>query len=286
MEPANPQVSISIVSPGYHSAHAVQLDAASANSTSFSFLQSMGLQCEGATYSTSFAVNYVKFSLHGNPDTNFCHLSVVSSYCFSDPPAPEPGYYNASLTPGWEYHQYTCVARKSGYADFVIGVGCEADYDIPAFTWQLTDFDIHLVGTSITTFSTPTPTPPSSSSSRFYSNTTSCPTTSPTTTVSTTTGPSNTQTGPTNTQTGPTNTQTGPTNTQMGPTNVQTSSTNVPVTLTNNPTTTVNVPPSTTTAAPGLTSPSPITVNKACRAVEGSFFLGPLGLVLLLPYVL
>jgi hypothetical protein len=58
------------------------------------------------------------------------------------------------------------------------------------------------------------------------------------------------------------------------------------VTLTNNPTTTVNAPPSTTAAGTSLTSPSPITVNKACRALEGSFFLGPMGLVLLLPYVL
>jgi hypothetical protein len=238
----------------------------------------MGLQCEGATYSTSFAVNFLNYSLHGDPKTNFCNLGVVSSYCFTDPPTPEPGYYSASLTPGWQYHTYTCVARKSGFADFVVDVGCEADYEIPAFTWLLTDFDIHLEGTSISSFSTPsysTPmhTPPSSSSFKSYSNTTSaCPTTTPSTTTYPTT---NATTGPT---TAPT---TGPT---TGPTNTRTSSGNQ-VTLTNNPTTTVNVPTSTTTAATGLTTPSQVTTNKAHRAVEARFFLGQMGLVLLLPYV-
>jgi hypothetical protein len=230
----------------------------------------MGRQCEGATYSTSFAVNYLKFSLHGNPNTNFCYLSVVSSYCFSDPPTPEPGYYNTSLNPGWEYHTYLCTARKSGYADFVVGVGCEADYDIPAFTWLLTDFDIYLVGTSISSFSTPsqstpTPTPPpTSSASPSYSNSISGPTTTPSITLSA---------------------PTGPTSIPTSPSNVQTGSTNSAVTLTNNPTITTNVPTGTITASNSLTSPSVVTTNKACRALEAPFFLGPMGVVLLLSYV-
>jgi hypothetical protein len=238
-----PTVGISIISPGYKGAHALQLDFPSTNVSGFTFLQRMGLQCGGATYSTSFAVNYLKFSLHGNPKTNFCYLSVVSSYCFSYPPTtPELGYYNASLNPGWEYYTYLCTARKSGYADFVIGVGCEADYNYPAFTWLVTDFDIHLVGTSISSLSTPSqstpmPTPPpTSSTSPSYSNSISGPTTTPSITLSA-------------------------------------------------PTITTNVPTSRITASNNLTSPSVVTTNKACRALEARFFLGPMGVVLLLSYV-
>ncbi|KAE9375858.1 hypothetical protein N431DRAFT_370750, partial [Stipitochalara longipes BDJ] len=256
---------ISIVSPGYNTAHALQLEFPAANVTSWFFLQDIGLQCEGAQYFTSFAVNWLNFSIHGDPDTNWCNLDVGSSYCFD----PYPGVYNATNTPGWQYHSFICTARKTGYSTLIIDIGCEATYDIPAFTWQLTDFDIHLVVSSISSQSTPsqstpTPTPPpsrSSSAPSRYLNFTSSATTTPSITLSATTGPTNI----------PTSWKNIPTS-SISLTNIATSSTNVLIS---------SIPASTS-----LTSPSILTaVNKACQARDTGFLLCPMGLVLLLPYV-
>ncbi|PMD37146.1 hypothetical protein L207DRAFT_514472 [Hyaloscypha variabilis F] len=272
---------ISIVSPGYNSAHALQLEFPAANVTSWFFLQDIGLQCEGAQYFTSFAVNWLNFSIQGDPDTNWCNLDVGSSYCFE----PYPGIYNATNTPGWQYHSFICTARKTGYATLVIDVGCEATYDIPAFTWQLTDFDIHLVRNSTSSHSTPSqstppPTPPPSKSKPWsapssYSNFTSSATTTPSapttssTTLSATTSPTNVLT---------TNIPTSSTTA----TNIAASSTTVTIIAASS----TNVLTSSTTVPTGLTSPSILTAaNKACQARETGFLLGRMGLVLLLPYV-
>lgn len=133
-----------VVSPGYNGgAHALQLEFAAANVTSWYFLQDIGLQCEDQQYATSFAVNWLNFSIHGDPNTNFCRLSVDSSYCY-DYTQPWLTTYNATNTSGWQYHSYTCTSRKTGYATFVVSIGCEANYIIPAFTWQMTNFNIEL----------------------------------------------------------------------------------------------------------------------------------------------
>jgi hypothetical protein len=145
----------SVVSPGYNGgAHAFQLEFQAANVTSWYFLQDIGLQCKGEQYVTSFAVNWLNFSIHGNSNTNVCHLFVDSSYCYDTQPS-SLGIYDATNTSGWQYHSFTCTAQKTGYATFDVNVGCEANYVIPAFTWQMTDFDIQLVVSS----TPPQPTP-------------------------------------------------------------------------------------------------------------------------------
>jgi len=266
---------ISIVSPGYNSAHALQLEFPAANVTSWFFLQGIGLQCEGAQYFTSPAVNWLNFSIQGDPDTNWCNLDVGSSYCFE----PYPGIYNATNTSGWQYHSFICTARKTGYATLVIDVGCEATYDIPAFTWQLTDFDIHLVRNSTSSHSTPSqstppPTRPPSKSKPWsapssYSNFTSSATTTSSTTLSATTSPTNILT---------TNIPTSSTTA----TNIAASSTTVTIIAASS----TNFLTSSTTVPTSLTSPSILTAaNKACQARETGFLLGRMGLVLLLPYV-
>ncbi|KUJ24441.1 uncharacterized protein LY89DRAFT_679581 [Mollisia scopiformis] len=173
---------ISVVSPGYYSADALQLEFPAANVTSWYFSQEVGLQCEGSQYSTSFSLNWLNFSIQGDPDTNFCHLSVASSYCFQTSPysTPFPGDYNASNTPGWQNQSYICTAQKSGYATFNVNIGCLATYTIPAFTWQFTNFDVHLVGNSTPVQSAPPFPLTSSSSTPFQSRSTPSLTPTPT----------------------------------------------------------------------------------------------------------
>jgi hypothetical protein len=249
----------SVVSPGYNGgAHALQLEFPAANVTSWYFLQDIGLQCEGEQYFTSFAVNWLNFSIHGNLNTNFCHLFVDSSYCYDTQPS-SLGIYNATNTSGWQYHSFTCTAQKTGYATFVVNVGCEADYVIPAFTWQMTDFDIQLVvsstppqptpSQSIPSQVTPAPSQSSNASPSFLSSLTSgAPSTSSITLSATTPSSTNVLVGTTSATT------------------ISTSSASVSMNTTSIPTR--------------------IPANNACQALKTSFLTGPMGLILLLPYLL
>ena len=249
----------SVISPGYNGgAHALQLEFPAANVTSWSFLQDIGLQCKGEQYATSFAVNWLNFSIHGSPNTNFCRLSVGSSYCY-DTQLLTLGDYDATNTSGWQYHSYTCTAQKTGYADFVVSVGCVANYVIPAFTWQMTDFYIQLVvsstppqptpSQSMSSQVTPAPSQSSNASPSFLSSlTSSAPSTSSITLGATT--PSST-------------------NVPVGTASATTTSTISAIVSMN------------TTSVPTL-----IPANNACQALKTSFLTGPMGLSLLLLYLL
>jgi len=163
-----------IVSPGDQGRYALQLDFPAANVTSQSLVNPlMGRQCNGGQYLISFAINWVNFpALEGDPAKNFCQIDVSASYCFRLPgePLPAPGFYNATSTPGWQAHNYICTAHKDGGGDFVLDIGCETTYIMPAFTYRVTDFSIKLVGysaasSSSSTLSTPTPSQSYSSQS-------------------------------------------------------------------------------------------------------------------------
>lgn len=265
---ANP--TFSVVSPGYNGgAHALQLEFSAASLTSWYFLQDIGLQCEGEKYALSFAVNWLNFSIQGNPNTNFCHLVVDSSYCY-DPQPSSLGIYLATNTSGWQYHSYTCTAQKTGYATFVVNVGCEANYVIPAFTWQMTDFDIQLVVSSTSPQPTPsqsissqvTPAPSQSSSaspSSSLSLTSSAPSTSSITLSATTPSSTNVPVGTTSATTISTSSASVSMNATSIPTSVSMNTTNIPTI---------------------------IPANNACQALKTSFLTGPTGLILLLPYLL
>ncbi|KAH8812881.1 hypothetical protein F5884DRAFT_751180 [Xylogone sp. PMI_703] len=276
--PAAPvKPTFSVVSPGYNGgAHALRLEFPAANVTSWDFLQDIGLQCKGQQYVTSFAVNWLNFSIHGDPNTNFCRFSVVSSYCYDNQEA-YLGYYNATNTPGWQYHSYTCTAQKTGYASFVVGVGCLADYIIPAFTWQMTDFSIQLVVSS-------TPPQPTSSTSTS-SQVTSMP--SQSSTQSSTPQQSSTSSQSLNISQSSLSSliSSSPSASSITSNALPTGSTNISVVTTNAtaiPTSSASVPMNNTTSVPTL-----ILGNNACRAPKNSFLAGPMGLIiLLLPYVL
>lgn len=262
----------SVVSPGYNGgAHALQLEFPAANVTSWYFLQDMGLQCEGKQYLTSFAVNWLNFSIRGDPNTNFCHLAVDSSYCYDIPPT-SLGIYTATNTSGWQYHSYTCTAQKTGYATFVVNVGCEADYVIPAFKWQMTDFNIQLVVSS--SQSTPsqvtsTSSQSSSASPSFLSSLTSSAPLTSSISSSTPMTSSISSSAPLTSSITLSATTTSLTNVSVGTTSTTTISTS-----------SASVSKSTT----GI--PTLIPGSEACRTIKTSFLAGPMGLFLLFPYLL
>jgi hypothetical protein len=183
-DPANgPEIAtLSVVSPGDQgpTSHALQIEFPAASLTSRTLANNMGPQCNCGVYHTSFAINWVNFTaLQGDPTTNFCHVTMASSYCFpltgASDPAPYPGTYDALSTPGWQTHEFTCTAHKGGpgSAAFVLDIGCETTYIKPAFTWRVIDFSIALVGYSAPsspspTISTPTPSPSQSYPSQSY----------------------------------------------------------------------------------------------------------------------
>ena len=232
----------SVISPGYNGgAHALQLEFPAANLTSWFFSQDIGLQCDGEQYFTSFAVNWLNFSIHGNLSTNFCHLFVDSSYCY-DTPQSSLGDYVATNTSGWQYHSFTCTAQKTGYAAFVVNVGCEADYVIPAFTWQMTDFDIQLVVSS----TPPQPTPSQSMPSQV------------------TPAPSQSS--------------------NASPSFLSSLTSSAP--STSSITLSATTPISTSSSTVSMNTTSIPTLINACQALKTSFLTGPMGLILLLPYLL
>jgi hypothetical protein len=286
------QPTISIVSPGYNSANALQLEFQAANVTSWWLEQDVGLQCEGSQYFTSFAVNWLNFSLRGEPDnhSNFCDLEVGSSYCYPTPGTiqyPYPGGYNASSTPGWQNHSFTCTAQKSGYATIDISVGCIASYIIPAFTCQLTNFVFELVATSVSSQSSTSSTPYSTlfqSESSSSQSRSSQPTSTQTSfSQSTSSQSSSSQTMPTPSQSSTVSLSFSSSFTpSASASQILPMSTTVPSTSpTNILTSSSTIPTTSSTSVPVQSA-----ADRSFQALRSNSLIGLMGLVLLFPYLL
>jgi hypothetical protein len=257
---------LTIVSPGDKGPYALQIEFPAATFTSWTLVNPMGPQCAGGQYRTSFAINWVNFTaLEGDPVTNFCRVDVGSSYCYYLPgdPVPYPGTYNATSTPGWQTYDFTCTAHKTAAngGDFVLDIGCETTYIMPAFTWQVTDFSIKLVGysappSSSSTLSTPTP-------SQSYPSQSTLSQSSPMTTPLQSYPSPSYLSQSTPAQSPPLQSTTGSVN----------SLSSIP-----------SSPSSSPTSLPSNTVPGS-TADKTYQALGTGFFLGPVALVVLLIYL-
>jgi hypothetical protein len=146
---ANDQPTTAIVSPGYNSNHALRLGVATTNFTEFSVQHPIiGLQCEGYYYRVSFAVNWDTYSGPPSSDLMGCRVFVQSSYCYGDVVGPSMVY--ATPGAGWKHYSYTCMAKRTADAVYVVDFDCfgNATYQVPAFNFELDSLNIKTLGKS------------------------------------------------------------------------------------------------------------------------------------------
>ena len=138
-----------IVSPGYNSEYALQLDVPTTNETSLSILGRADGLCLDYEYTFSFALNWGGYDY---PDTGFSNITENSYGCaiFVTPYAcltQQPPFYPPNVTSGWQEYLFTCLAVGSTQPVIQILLDCETEYDepaIPAFSLQLDGFSVEL----------------------------------------------------------------------------------------------------------------------------------------------
>ena len=139
----------SIVSPGFNSEYALQLDVPTTTDTVLYFLGRADDLCLDYEYSFSFALNWGGYDY---PDTGFSNITETSYGCafYVRPYActkQGPAYYPPNVTSGWQEYSFTCLARGSTQPNIQILLDCETEYDepaIPAFSLQLDGFSVEL----------------------------------------------------------------------------------------------------------------------------------------------
>lgn len=137
---------LKIVSPGYKSQHALEMNFAASNETNWTFLQGQsGKECMGYSYTISYAYNWVNYSgPESGPENGLtgCKLDVLTSYCDRE------GNHYATCESGWHHHTFTCLNTYScgpAGAEFVIEVSCEnGNTTIPPFTLLMDSISIEL----------------------------------------------------------------------------------------------------------------------------------------------
>jgi hypothetical protein len=144
-----------IVSPGYKSQHALELNFAASNDTNWTFLQNQsGKECMGYSYTITYAYNWVNYKGPQSGVDVGCKLTVATSYCVQ-----EATHY-ATCESGWHAHTYTCLNAYScgpAGADFVVDVDCEGgNKTIPAFTLLMDNFSIKLADRPSSAIPSPT----------------------------------------------------------------------------------------------------------------------------------
>jgi hypothetical protein len=138
---------LAIVSPGYKSPYALELDYAESNFTmSYAEILFNGT-CEGYEYNVSFALNWVNYTGPASNRNTGCSLGVSVNPCV--PTESDVNVYVASSTPGWKEHSYVCLADTNNEGSIFVEMSCSTKNHtlIPAFAVQVDNFSFRLLPT-------------------------------------------------------------------------------------------------------------------------------------------
>jgi hypothetical protein len=130
-----------VISPGYQSPYALQLDFAETNFTDWFFQQNFPNLCDWYQYNVSFALNWVNYTGPASNGNNGCTLLVLEQRCAG---GPTDGHYYASSNSGWQEYSYMCLANKNKKGSIDVQMECTDAEPIPAFAVQLDNFNIQL----------------------------------------------------------------------------------------------------------------------------------------------
>jgi hypothetical protein len=144
-----------IISPGYNSQHALEMDFEQGADGYYVSQNTDGL-CIGELYMANFAVNWVNYTYSKTGPNVGCNLSVLPGGCQGKPNA---GYFYPTTT-GWHQYSHPCQASGKG-GIFDVNVECVGT-DVPAFALRLDGFSLSSVGSASPSGTSPptgSPTP-------------------------------------------------------------------------------------------------------------------------------
>ena len=132
-----------IISPGFESAYAFEIDFPAANITDWGFIIDFDRLCEGSYYEVSWALNWVNYTGPLGLPTGYCSVTVLAAGCG---PLNDTNYDTYATTmPGWVQHSYVCQSGQNGRSTFSAGLSCRSEDVVPAFALRLDSFSLHLL---------------------------------------------------------------------------------------------------------------------------------------------
>ena len=138
---------LAIVSPGYKSPYALELEYAESDFTMSYVEVNFNGTCEGYEYNVSFALNWVNYT--GPVSNRYSGCSLVLGVNGCVPTKSLQNVYPASSTPGWKENSYVCLADANNLGVIIVEMACSTKNRtrIPAFAAQVDNFSFRILPT-------------------------------------------------------------------------------------------------------------------------------------------
>jgi hypothetical protein len=135
-----------IVSPGYKSPYAFEMDFPASDFTDWYFGLDFDRLCDGSYYNVSWAINWVNYTGPLGSPAGECSVSVLVDGCG---PLNSSAYSSsATTTPGWVQYSYVCQSGVNGRSNLDVDVTCDSEAVIPAFALRMDSFSIKLLSSA------------------------------------------------------------------------------------------------------------------------------------------